>query len=132
MHYYLLTIRKHQVKDYVTEETLNRHLKYYNVKDYCYEAHGKYKQLHVHAIVEIDTIDVKEHKVSHKGFLHHIKIINSKPHLLACIHYLYKHNPNQEYVNQTRLANYFRHHYAMGVQCPRSNTSPSTRIDNYM
>ena len=54
---YLLTIRKSQVKDYVTIKelldilaTFHGH-NYFSVRDVGFHMHGKYNQLHLHAIV---------------------------------------------------------------------------------
>ncbi len=56
--FYFITIRKHQVKDYVDVQDilnilgyLNDKLKTLKVFDNCFEVDKKYRQLHFHAII---------------------------------------------------------------------------------
>jgi len=115
--YYLVTLRKHQCKSYVSFNQLDRILKSidsktFNIKDYCYEAHGVHKQLHAHFIVQVpkgfyyrDYVNIAE------GFIMHFRIIDNN--LLKVSKYIHKHcnNHSPEQIEQTRWCNYYKYHY---------------------
>lgn len=122
---YLMTIRKHRVKEYVSFGDLQHILDtliHYDVlvDDHCFESHGKYKQLHCHALVRITSnqkVDPQFITNQYEGFIIHFKRIRAGrfwlKHFQRAREYVHKHcdNHNPEQVEQTRMCNYFKYHY---------------------
>ncbi len=83
--YYIVTIRKSQVKDYVSYDNLRAKvlgLKLMLPRMYIieigYEAHGLYRQLHVHLLIDSLKIDYKmiNRKMKGDGYIYHFKKCN--------------------------------------------------------
>ncbi len=113
--YYLLTITNPHKLDYVSKEDLYQALRFhYGSVHICnsrVEAHGLYKQLHLHAILYLPT---NFYRGSHKRYgklYFHYKLIQDEKDLLNCIDYIYKHNPNTETDRQLEQTNYYHYHY---------------------
>ncbi len=117
MDWYLVTIRKHQVKDYVSLDDLQQILAalHYNDIDFftgCAEAHGKYKQLHYHGLVRVSRGFHYYKYTKILDFRIHWKKLKQNEYMLGdADYYIFKHNPTEEYVNQTLMCNYYRYHY---------------------
>jgi len=115
--YFLVTLRKHQVKDYVDYQYLNAIVKvldkhFFNIVDYCLEFHGRYKQLHAHMIVRVSkNFYYGQHVRDVKGFIMHFKAIDND--LLKVSRYLHKHccGHSDEMLEQIKYTNYYRYHY---------------------
>lgn len=115
--YYLVTLRRHQVKDYVDYEHLDNIIngldkQFFDIKDYCLERHGKYKQLHAHLIVKVNKgFRYKRHVKAVKGYIMHFKAITTSLRNVSA--YIHKHckNHSHEQLEQTRYCNYYSHHY---------------------
>lgn len=116
--YWLVTIRKHRVKEYVSEDQLAEVRNYLRTKsgltirDYCNEAHGTYKQLHSHLLIETPINFRFIGCTKYKDFRIHWKIIKrTLPKVADYIHKRCK-NHSEDQLEHNRLANYFRYHYA--------------------
>lgn len=115
--YWLVTLRKHNVKDYVDYEYLNAIVQvldkhFFDIKDYCLERHGKYKQLHAHMIVKTSTkFQYRQHVNAVNGFIMHFKPIDSN--LLNASRYIHKHCNGHcdEMLEQTKYTNYYAYHH---------------------
>ncbi len=124
MQYYMITIRKHQVKDYVEQRDIREILIYLHdnqidVDDGICECHGKYKQLHFHGISLLPKQFYYKPFTKCAGFRIHFKPF--KPNALYAIkQYIYKHNPTYDYHIQTLMCNYYRHHF--GFKRPDGGT----------
>ncbi len=114
MREYFLTIRKHQVKDYVSEEdlvsilnTLERRLPLI-VTDVVYEIDPKYLQLHSHIILKTPySVYYKQHS-SINGFrVYWRKVEDLKP----TYSYMHKDSCNKYEQEQIIISNYYRHNY---------------------
>lgn len=119
--FYLVTIRKSQVKDYVSFEKLTaiveilvRHFgDEFIIRDYCHEAHGRYKQLHTHMLVETKPgFRYSKYTKILPGFIIHFRRWLSWP--WDAVQYIHKHCCNHcpAQIEQTRQCNYYRYHYA--------------------
>lgn len=111
---YFLTIRKHQVKDYVSEADLSdiiicleRRLPII-VSDVTYEIDHKYLQLHCHVLLKIDrNVYYKQHS-SINGFrVYWRPVYDSKP----TYNYMHKDSCNKYEQEHIILANYYRNNY---------------------
>ncbi len=115
--YWLVTLRKHRVKEYVDYDILEGIVKsldkhFFNIVDYCLERHGRYKQLHAHMIVRTnDKFTYKAHVNDVHGYILHFKAINDN--LLNASRYIHKHCNNHcdEMLQQIQLTNYYAYHY---------------------
>lgn len=117
MTYYLVTLARHQVKDYVSYEHLDKIIKtlnkpFFNIIDYCCECHGRYKQLHAHMIVKVNkSFKYKHYVKTVTGFIMHFKQITTP--LINVKQYIHKHckGHSPEQLQQTYYTNYYRNHY---------------------
>ncbi len=121
---YLVTIRKHQVKDYVDQTMIDiviLHLKLKHdtlrVLDHCYEIDKTYHQLHFHGIVELC------HKISYKNnskfncFRIHWSPIGD---LCGAIRYVHKDAYNEPSQEQILTLNKYCHPMATNGFIPTS------------
>jgi len=114
--YWLVTIRKHQVKDFVHPTELDECITYIDkcdylvIRDYCYEGHGLYKQYHCHALIETPKFFRFRGLTKYKGFTIHWKAISGRPDKVCM--YIHKHCNNHcpHRILQNELANFFRYH----------------------
>ncbi len=115
-HFYLLTIAKHQVLDYVHKSDLDQIMVFLKLKhdslhviESSYEISSLYKQLHFHAIVRLSHKIYYKKNNSLKGFRIQWKpIYNWK----GAFRYVYKDSSNQYEQEQILVSNYLNHHYA--------------------
>ncbi len=115
MQYYLITIRKPQKKDYVSQDEIREvlvHLHNNNIYliDGTEEYHGMYKQLHYHGIIKVPKsfsyskfTKVGDMRINYKSF--------PPSDYNKILYYIYKHNPAMDYHHQTIITNYYNHHY---------------------
>lgn len=116
--YWLVTLRKHRVNEYVDYDTLDSIVKsldkyFFNIVDYCLESHGKYKQLHAHMIVKTATsFRYNVHVNDVKDYILHFKQIDNN--LLNASRYIHKHCKNHSPVmlDQIKYTNYYKYHYS--------------------
>lgn len=116
--YYLVTLAKHRVKEYVDYYYLESIIKSldkqcFNIIDYCLERHGTYKQLHAHFIVQVNKhFRYKSHVNMVSGFIMQFEPILTP--LNRPRQYIHKHcqGHSEEYIIDTHLSNYFNNHYA--------------------
>lgn len=112
---YLLTIRKHQVKDFVDKndlddvvETLRTAVPSLHIGHHTYEIDNKYKQLHYHAIVSNRfRIRYKDNSKFNSFRIHWSPIGDEK----GAIKYITKDAYNEYKQEYIHLFNYFNHHY---------------------
>ncbi len=112
---YLLTIRKYQVLDQVSELDINeildhlknKHVSLHIVKQ-CYELDETYNQLHYHAVIEIATKIWYKDNSKHNDFRIHWSPIGS---LCGAIKYVLKDASNQYEQEQILIKNYYCNHY---------------------
>ncbi len=111
---YFLTIRKHQVLDYVSVEDLLSILQclanklYFNIIDLTYEIDHKYGQLHAHLILETNkNVYYKKHS-SINGFRLYWLPAKGRKNILS---YMHKDSINKYQQEQIIATNYYRHHY---------------------
>ncbi len=115
--YYLVTICKHQVKDYVSPNDLFNTLWYlskHGVTDFYgkYERHGRYKQLHYHFITRIQCYDL----TSLSGFRIHYERF-PKGDLPVMKRYIDKHyHPYHHTQEDTSFSNYYAYHNGFSSQ----------------
>ncbi len=111
---YFLTVRKHQVKDYVSEydlkeilNTLERRLPLI-VDDVVFEIDSKYEQLHSHILLRTPkSVYYKKHS-SINGFRVYWRlVVDHKP----TYDYMHKDSCNKYEQEQIIISNYYRHHY---------------------
>ncbi len=108
---YLLTIRKSQVKDYIQQNDLDDILTFIlnTTKGYLlgkgYHIHGKYKQLHMHALTQIPFTT--------NTWLNGYRIYYSKVHsnIHKVISYIHSDHKNIYELSQLLIQNYYNHHY---------------------
>ncbi len=111
---YFLTIRKHQVKDYVCVEDLLDVLKclgdlvQIKVLEITYEIDPKYQQLHSHIIIQTKRFISYRKLTSIHGFRIYWKFIKDK---LTTLCYMHKDSCNEYEQQQVIISNYYRHHY---------------------
>ncbi len=124
--YYLLTIEKCQVKDYVDAHDLISELEHIqgqlsrmSVLDYAMEAHGMYMQLHLHALIRIDY-NFKYSSISkHNGYKFHWSRLYDKVDIDRVSLYFYNrlggyiHKNAWDLVRQEQILdeNYYRYNY---------------------
>lgn len=126
-YFYLLTIAKHQVKDYVNKSQLDKivnSIKYkhdsLHVINYCYEISPKYNQLHFHGIVRLN------HKISYKlncslgGFRLQWKPIYN---WVGANQYITKEASDIYKQEQILEENFYHHHYAFRDEDPELEVS---------
>ncbi len=112
---YLITICKHQVKDYVSPEELNEVISALAsegivVQYGCIERHGKYKQLHYHGVVNLPKTMRYGLYTQYDDFRIHYQWIQSH---IVTKRYIFKHySPYTHTEQDTVMANYFAYHYA--------------------
>ncbi len=115
--YYLVTLNKNQVLDYVDYKYLDQIVKsldkpFFSIKDYCLEYHGKYKQLHAHMIVKVDKhFRYKPYVKAVTDFNMHFKRITTP--IIQVSNYIHKHcsHHGAERLQQIQFINYYRNHY---------------------
>ncbi len=127
--YYLLTIEKHQVKDYVDSYDLISELAYIQVQlsrmsvlDIGLEAHGMYMQLHLHALVRIDYNFRYSSICKHNGYRFHWARLYDKVDIDRVSLYFYNrlggyiHKNAWDNYRQEQILdeNYYRYHYGFG------------------
>lgn len=111
---YFLTIRKHNVLHYVSEENiasvmteLQKRLPF-KVIDVVYEIDHKYDQLHSHVIIKSHKWINYKNNTSINGFRVYWKpIINGVP----VKSYMHKDSCNKYEQEQILITNYYRHNY---------------------
>ncbi len=118
MYHYLLTIRKHQVKDYVTPEEINDvilnlklRIASLHITQSCYELDSKYQQLHWHAWVTTDKYIYYNKYSSNNGFRIYWRSLEGKSPL-GVIRYLHKQATNKIVQSQIIDLNYYNHVYS--------------------
>lgn len=121
--YYLLTIRKHRVLEFCSTGELVAvldSLRNYDIdtRTYCLESHGKYKQLHCHALVHttqrfINFKWLNEQYKEHGLILHLEKVKNRTDDIRRVEGYIHKHcdNHSTEQIQQTHWCNWYKYHY---------------------
>ncbi len=117
--YYLISINKHQVKDYVTKADLDRiiiQLKWLetslDIKDSAYELGHKYNQLHFHAIVKTKPSFRYRHLTKLDGYqIYWKKIIDNKD-IVKISTYIHKDSSNRFEQEEILECNYYLHNYA--------------------
>lgn len=116
MHNYMLTIAKHQVKDYVDKSDilevlhlLKLRLPYLETTDvYSYEISPKYRQLHYHGVVRSPRrIHYKENNTLNGYRLQWSPIYNME----STMAYIYKDAINRFRQEQILDDNYYSHNY---------------------
>ncbi len=111
----MITIRKHQVLDYVTQHDLDKVigcLKWKHdslrIMKHTYEIEDKYKQLHLHAVVYINRL---------LRYIDNNKFLDFKIHwspvtsLSGAIKYITKDSKNRYEQEQILITNYYNHNY---------------------
>ncbi len=111
---YFLTIRKHQVKDYVSEQDLLDILSCLKdrmplkVVDVTYEIDQKYAQLHSHVIARTKkSVYYKKHS-SINGFRVYWRLVVDRAPTLS---YMHKDSSNKYEQEQIIQTNYYRNNY---------------------
>ncbi len=107
MTFYMVTIHKSRVKDYVSEEDLIEILKCLStgcdIIEYAFEMHGVYRQLHCHAIVMLPKDTWYSSKI--RGFrLYWSKLYDYKKTLL----YVQKNASNKYLQDQICAENQYK------------------------
>lgn len=117
-YYYLVTLRKSQVKEYVSWEELTSMMvqleNTFTIRDYCFEAHGVYRQLHCHLLIESDmALRFKFYSKMFDDYILHFRSVDKFSSLKKVSQYIHKHcnNHSPEQIEQTRMCNYFKYHY---------------------
>lgn len=112
---YFLTIRKHQVKDYVSVQDLLDIIELLKsrlpleITDIVYEIDHKYNQLHSHLIARSQKSIFYKKNSSINGFrLYWLLIDKNKKSVLS---YMHKDSYNKFEQEQIILTNYYRHNY---------------------
>lgn len=112
---YLLTIAKHQVKDFVDADMLdNIHAELkWRLTDlympaYAYEVSPHYRQLHLHGIALTKRAVFYKENNSLDGFRLQWKKVYNLPRALE---YVYKNAHNAHVQEQILVSNYYEHHY---------------------
>ncbi len=111
---YLLTIRKHQVKDFVTVNELKSalanlvsHIPMY-VTNIVFEVEHTYMQLHLHCIITMDHYFNYTRYTKYHGFRLHFKKCYDLGGLKG---YLLKQVSNKYIQEQLIVENYYSHYY---------------------
>ncbi len=110
---YLVTIRKHQVKDYVDQQMLDFVILQYKLKhdtlrvyDHCYEIDSVYHQLHFHGIFGLCHPIRYKDNCSFNGFIIHWSPIGD---LFGAIRYIQKQAYNVASQEQLLTLNKYCH-----------------------
>ncbi len=121
MYYYLITIRKSNVKDYVSVDellsVLGRFKELYpnaDIVDKGFEAHGAYMQLHTHFIVCTSKKLYYKLFNQYEGYTVHYTPMNvdCAQVMLRTMDYIHKYDWNNKYVLEQILdCNYYRYNY---------------------
>ncbi len=120
---YLITIRKHQVLDYVTYDdlricvvALKLRLPYLHVICSGYEVHGLYRQLHVHLVCynkgSINYRSINNY-FKNCGFIIHFTrcFVNDHEDMNRIVSYVCKYDKNEYDRDVILIENYYRYHY---------------------
>lgn len=118
---YMLTIAKHQVKDYVTKEDIDKVITILKNEDTLqivdhlsvYEISPKYRQLHGHFIVSTPTKVHFKQYTSILGFRLQWKPIFN---IYGAVQYLQKDIEHDNSQSDILMENYFNHNYAFNEQ----------------
>lgn len=112
---YTITIRKSRVKEQVTRQELESRLRVYcdltksKLYDYGFHIHGKYRQLHLHAVVRSDAKLFNYYK---DGWFHYCTpVIRYSPRITRYIHSDDHDNPYK--LEQILIENESNYHYMM-------------------
>ena len=113
---YFITIRKHQVKDYVDVQEIMEIISYLmgrlsslRLGSNAFEIDKRYNQLHFHVIVSVNEYFKFKGISSIRGFrVYWKKIYNHK----GLIRYLYKDSPNKYKQEEIINTNYYTHNKA--------------------
>ncbi len=115
---YLITIRAHQVLRLVTpmelQETLDQVIEELPLElvDYAFERHGRYRQLHAHAVVVPTARFRYRGHTSRRGLrIHWLRVTDPKSYA-RIRRYVRKHVRSKYIQLQDELAEQFRHTYA--------------------
>ncbi len=120
---YIITIRKSQVLDYVSYSDLKiriaglcLRLPDLTITVSGFEAHGLYKQLHVHMLgYSAKRINYKSINKYFSGdrFIYHFKraTVNDYEDMQSIISYICKYDKNIYARQQILVSNYYRYHY---------------------
>ncbi len=119
--YYMVTIRKSQVKDYVDFEVIGSIIsKFLGVYPDCdlitygLESHGKYMQLHAHLIVMMGKrIDYRKFNKCN-GFIIHYRLLDVRGpgDMERICWYVHKNDWDSDVMrDQILCLNYYRYHY---------------------
>ncbi len=125
---YMITIRKSQVLDYVSFEELwarvvGLKLRLPDLHIQCsgYEAHGTYKQLHVHLLayspkrINYRNINKYFNEVTgaNGSFIYHFRLCNisCKEDMQAICDYICKYDKNMYEREMITVINYYRYNY---------------------
>ncbi len=120
--YYLVTLNRNQKKDYVSFERLQVMMQifskhFFDVKDYCLESHGFYKQLHAHFIIKVPfNFRYKRYCRQGKYNLHFQEITVSLERACAYLHKHCRHHCPEQ-IEQTKQCNYYKYHYGFSNRC---------------
>lgn len=119
---YIVTIRKSQVLDFVSYSSLkdriralSEYLPNMRIKLKGFEAHGMYRQLHVHMMV-YSSKKINYRKVNKKfyndGFIYHFELctINSCADMQRICDYISKNDRDQHSRREILIYNYYRYH----------------------
>ncbi len=114
--FYLLTIAKHQVKDFVDQLQLDAIVNYIklvhdslHIITHSYELSNKYDQLHFHAIVRLSHRIIYKDNNSHKGFRLQWKPVYNWH---GAHTYITKDATDKYKQEQILLENFYHHNYA--------------------
>ncbi len=121
---YIVTIRKSRVLDYVSYNELQEkiaglclRLPNVNITVQGYEAHGLYRQLHVHLLMCSPT-RIQYNKVNlyfkDDGFIYHFRrcLVNDHEDMENICSYISKYDSNEYERDMILAQNYYRYHYA--------------------
>ncbi len=110
---YIITIRKHQVKDYVVESDIDAVVSYLKLKhdslkvlNHAYEIGHKYNQLHFHAMISLCHAIRYSDNSKHNGFFIHWKRIYNE---CNAVKYILKDSPNRYEQEQILTINKYCH-----------------------
>ncbi len=114
---YFLTIRKHNVKDYVSERNIKditselKNKLTLEICDLVYEIDDRYNQLHSHVIVKSNRSIYYKDNTSTKGFRIYWKPIPTRRDRERIVSYMHKDSCNKYEQEQIIITNYYRHNY---------------------
>ncbi len=111
----MITIHKHRVKEYVDPlELLEKYRTYLNLTDsgnvsFAMEYHGKYAQLHMHAL--ICGVTNRWYRVKLKDYRVYCRNMDTKDYK-KCLNYIWKLAENGYRQSQILDENYYRYHHS--------------------